>query len=127
MPLALGSGPADVLETGVVDTFFGHPLTLLLVVPEGRWVVEISFATDPGVEDVAVETVNTDDGLQIRCINFDSAAGRGTAVPALLGELGDHLLFFHFRAFRYGRSTDHTVQYTFYRAAKRSVDWSPVV
>ena len=37
-----------------------------------------------------------------------------------LGTVGDDVVFVHFKVFRYGRTPDRTVHYTFY-AAPRSV------
>ncbi|MFT4622322.1 MAG: hypothetical protein ACI8PZ_000978 [Myxococcota bacterium] len=125
MTVAIGSGPADVLDAGMVTTFTGHDLTLLLVLPEGRWTVELAFSSDPAVDDVSVQATPVPDGLRLECVNFDGPDGRGSSLPVLLGELGDDLVFFHFRAFRYGRTPDHTVHYTFYRASKADVGWTP--
>ena len=61
--------------------------------------------------------------LSLRLVNFGGTAGRGSAQPVLLSETPRDLLFFHFRVFRYGRTDDHTVHYTFYRVAKDQVGW----
>ncbi|MEQ1566974.1 MAG: DUF6864 domain-containing function [Myxococcota bacterium] len=108
------SGPARVVDSGTVTTFAGHPLTL-------RWeVLEVTlvFRSDPAIEGPAVATTALDGGWRIECTNFDDATGRGSAEPVLLGERLDTRVFFHFRAFRYGRTLDHTVHYTVYEVAR---------
>ena len=124
MPVAIGSGPADVLDAGTATTFGGHDLTLVLVVPEGRWTVELAFLSDPSVPGVAVSSESLDEGgIRFECVNFDGPDGRGSAVPVLLGELGDDLVFFHFRVWLHGRSVDRTVHWSFYRVKKADVGW----
>lgn len=122
--LVVRSGPARVVEHGTTTTFGGYPLLLMLELPEDNFVVEVCFEQHDG-EPVGVAPEETDVGLRLRCINFDGAEGKGSAVPVLLGELGDDLVFFHFRAWLYGRTNDHTVHYTFYRVAKDAIGWRP--
>lgn len=122
------SGPSRIVASGCASTFGGHPLALTLApgdlgVGGDGLVVELAFASDPGVPDVAVETETTDAGWRVRCTNFDDARGRGSAEPVLLGELGPDLLFLHFNVFRYGRGMDRTVQFTFFRVGKAEVGW----
>ena len=59
----------------------------------------------------------------------DAGLGAGPHEPGdspgkLLGELGDTLIFMHFRVFRYGDTKDRTVHYTIYQVKKSDVDWS---
>jgi hypothetical protein len=124
MALVITSGPAEVLDSGTTTTFSGHPLTLTLGMPEGSWMVQMSFRSDPSRDDVGITSDPVEGGLRLDCVNFDGPDGRGSSVPVLLGELGEDLVFFHFRVFRYGRTPDRTVHYTFYRAAKADVGWS---
>ena len=121
----LTSGPAEVLSTGSVTTFAGHPLRLGLTIDGSDWFLELCFEDDPSVEQMTAQTSILDGGVRIRCVNFDDLAGRGSATPVLLGEVGSHLLFLHFRVFRYGSSVDRTVHYTVYRVDKAAVDWTP--
>jgi hypothetical protein len=114
-----------VVDAGLVTTFAGHPLTLGMVFDGYDLVVELRFVTDPAVDGVAVRTSGRPDGWAVECVNFDDASGRGSAEPVLLGELADSLVFLHFRAFRYGRTADHTVHYTVFRVAKPDVGWTP--
>lgn len=118
------SGPATVIEAGTVTTFAGHPLTLLVQLPEDRLVVELVFTDGDGGEP-SVETAHTDVGVRLQCTGFDDASGRGTAEPMLLGELGEDLLFLHFRVFRYGTTRDRTVHFTLFRTTKDRVGWRP--
>ncbi len=124
LAVVIRSGPADVIDTGMVTTFGGGDLALTVGMPEGSWVVELAFLSDSSTSDVSVGTTELASGIRFECVNFDDADGRGSAVPVLLGELGDDLVFFHFRVFRFGRTEDRTVHYTVYRAKKVDVGWS---
>ncbi len=118
MSIYLFSGPATVIASGMVTTFFGQRLLLSVDLPDRVARVEFWFATEPEVADVAVRIDATPLGYVIECVNFDGPEGRGTATPMLLDDLGDHLLYFHFRVFRFGRTDDRTVHYTFYVTPK---------
>lgn len=119
------SGPATVIESGTATTWHGHGLTLVVRLPEDNLVVEFAF-DDGDPANPRVETSETDVGYRLTCVGFDDAAGRGTSEPMLLGEIGEDLLFLHFRVFRYGDTVDRTLHYTVYRCAKARLDWSPV-
>lgn len=123
--MLIESGPALVIDSGVATTFGGHGLTIVLELPEDNFVVRWDFHTDPTRSAPAIDSQITPTGLLLRCSGFDDASGRGSAQPVLLGEIGDDLIFLHFRVFRHGRSVDRSVQYTFYRVAQAQVGWSP--
>ncbi len=125
MSVLLQSGPAHVLATGTATTFFGHELALKLVLSEGEFNVVLAFGDDLDEPAPSVRTVRTDDGLRFELVNFDDEQGRGSAQPVLLGEVGPDLTFFHFRVFRFGKTDDRTIHYTFYRAAKGDLGWVP--
>jgi len=125
MPLSVSSGPARVIEHGTVTTFGGQDLEILLDMPEGAWSVRLIFEENPEISGAAVSTEMIDGGMIFECVNFQGADGRGSAVPVLLGELGEDLVFFHFRVFQHGQSDDHSVHYTFFRVHKDAVDWQP--
>ncbi len=118
------SGPASVVDSGVVTTFAGHGLELTVALAGDHLVIELVFESD-GTGAPGVSSAETDRGYRIVCTNFDDAAGRGSAEPVLLGEIDQDLFFFHFRVARYGRSADHTVFYTLFRTAKQDVGWTP--
>ncbi len=115
MAAILTSGPAAILASGEATTYGGHGLRLELVVEAATVAVELRFDTDPEVEDVAVRSERIDGGYRFTCVNFDGPDGRGSSVPVLLCGLGEDGIFFHFRVFRWGRTEDRTVHYTFYR------------
>lgn len=123
MPVVAASGPATVIESGSLITFGGQEVRLLLVLPEGRWLVELWF--HPGPEP-AVHSRALPEGIAFDCYGFDGPDPRGSAQPVLLGELGDDLVFFHFRVARHGRSPDRSVAYAFYRASKKAIGWKPL-
>ncbi len=114
------SGPARVVESGLVTTFMGNPVKLIL---ETGATVELAFQTTPDQPDIRVETEWTDEGICFHCFNFDDESGRGSREPALLGEMGEDLLFFHFRVFLWGTTVDRTIHYTFYAVNKEAVSW----
>jgi len=123
MTLRIRSGPARVIASGEVTGFGGHPLRFDLDLDGVPFSVELTFGSDGGDVHVVAEPVP--DGLRFSLRNFDGPDGRGSAVPVLLGELGDELVFLHFRAFRWGRTDDRTVHYTFYAVEKEAVGWQP--
>ena len=118
MNVEIQSGPAQVLASGSATCFLGEGLVLAISADDRRYALALDFSSDPSVPDVAIETVATDDGLRLHCVNFDSVDGRGSAVPVALGACGDDVIFIHFRVFRYGRTADRTVHYTFFRAPR---------
>lgn len=123
--MRIQSGPAWVVDSGTVTTFGGNPLLLLLELPEDNLAVELRFDSDPSRSGAHVRSEETGTGYVLHCVNFEPLQGRGSAIPILLGEIGDDLVFLHFRAFRYGDTPDWTVQFTFYRAHKERVGWAP--
>ena len=114
MPYA-ASGPARVVDTGMVTTFGGFPLVLGIERP-ALLEVELRFTTDPLVADVAVRPIGGGGGARViwELVNFDGPDGRGSAAPVLVAEHGQSNIFLHFRVFRFGRTEDRTVHYTFY-------------
>ncbi len=114
------SGPATVVESGMVTGFMGHAIRLQI---DAGAIVELAFESDPDRPEPRAETEWTDFGIRFRLFNFDDTPGRGSREPAMLGEMGDGYLFFHFRAFRWGTSPDFTVHYTFYTVPADSVSW----
>lgn len=125
MNLTARSGPARVLASGEVTTFFGRGLELDLALDDAVFTVRMRFTTHPEAADVGVAVELTASELHLTLTNFNDDAGRGSSEPVLLGKYGDWLLFFHFRAFRFGRSADHTVHYTFYAATSEDVGFVP--
>jgi len=110
----------------MVTNFTGLPLEFLLENdPQPSLKVILEFADDPTVDDVSVVSTLHDGGeLHLRLVNFDTAEGRGSSRPVLLGGHGEDLYFMHFRVFLFGRTTDRTVHYTLYKVAKADVGWS---
>ena len=133
--LSIWSGPARVLADGAVTTFGAHPLYFELDRGDGALgagassnvALGIRFLTDSDDPNPRVQSVALEDGFRLDLVNFDGVDGRGSAQPVLLSEWGDDLVFLHFRVFRFGRSEDRTLMYTFYRVAKDAVGWAPVV
>lgn len=118
------SGPARVLWSGQATTFGGAPLTLALAQPEAELSVELRFEGD-GSGAPRVDSEAVPGGWRLTCAHFDDASGRGSALPVLLAEIGEDLVFLHFRVQRFGASVDRTVHFTFYRCGKAEVGWTP--
>lgn len=126
MNLVLSSGPARVIAAGEVTTFFGHDLTLQLRAEALEHTITLRFVTDPAAPGVAVRAPPVGAGATVlELVNFVDDSGRGSAEPVLLGAFGEDLLFFHFRAFQFGRTRDHTVHYTLFAASRQAVDFRP--
>ena len=113
------SGPARVIDGGMVATFHGHDLELALPLGEQSVGVHWAFREDEGGPRV----VSTASGsvFRLECWNLD---GRGSAEPVLLGEAGDQLLFLNFQLLRFGTSVDRFVAWTAYAVPKADVGWS---
>lgn len=123
MQLISTSGPAEILASSTATTFFGNDLRVRVQLGTAGLTVALTFLEDDGEPSVDVREQPW--GLELRLHNFDGTGGKGSASPVPLGELGDDLIFFHFRVFRWGETDDRTVHYTFYRAAKTDVGWQP--
>lgn len=117
------SGHAEILAHGQVTAFGGAPIRLGLE-EEMDLALVFSYATEPEHEGVAVRTAHYEGELHFELVNFDAADGRGSARPVLVGEMGEHAYFLHFRSFLFGRTEDHTLHYTVYRVRKDDVGWT---
>lgn len=109
------SGPATILDSGEVTCFGGHDLRLAIDQGPLKLELEWQFVDDPDQPGASVDTVELPHGYRFTCRNFDGPDGRGSALPVYLGKLGDNAILMHFRVFRWGRSPDRTLHYTFYR------------
>jgi hypothetical protein len=127
MAASIWSGPAEVVAHGTVTSFGGHGIYLELPFGGRTFAIGITFREDPDRQGPAVDSVAMPNGVRLDLVNFDGPDGRGSAQPSLVGEAGDDLLMWHFRVFRYGRSVDRTLHFTFFRVPKADVGWSPVV
>lgn len=121
--MRIRSGSGWVVDSGVVTTFGGASLELVLELPDDNLMVELCFDSDDSGAP-AVRSTETGNGWRLQCTNFDDERGRGSAEPVLLGEIGADLIFLHFRVFRYGASVDRTIHFTFFRARKERVGWT---
>jgi hypothetical protein len=119
------SGPSEVLTSGYVTAFHGHSLSFEVILNGAIFGLVLEFEADPTTTDPGVRTAVHGSTLTVTCVNFDGAEGRGSSQPVLMGEAGDDLLFLHFRVFRFGRTEDRSVHYTFYRVTKSSIHWQP--
>lgn len=126
MGLRIRSGPGRVIASGEVSTFAGHPLRFDLEIEGLPVVCELVFLPCEEGGEVRVRSEPLANGRRLLLEGFDRADGRGSAVPVLLGELVDSLVFLHFRVFRWGRTVDRTVHYTFFEAPKEEVGWEPM-
>ena len=110
------SGIAEFLDEVTLTSFGGAGVVVELARPSGPLVVSFSFVSDDEVEDVAVRSLPATSGLALELVNFDTADGRGSAWPVPLCEEGSWTIYLHFRVWKYGKTPDRTVHFTFYRA-----------
>ncbi len=132
--ITVNSGPARIIGSGMLTSFAAHPVTFTIEDPI-ELILELVFETDPEQDGLNIDVTrprkaDTELGpgrehLRMRCVNFDTDDGRGSAEPVLLGESGEDLVFFHFRVFRFGNTIDHTLHYTLYMASKEALGWVP--
>jgi hypothetical protein len=122
--MQLSSGPASIVKQGTVTCFGGNPLCWVMEWEENTFEIAMEFSADGSRPESYVNTEHRDGGILFECVNFDGVSGKGSAVPVLLGELGDLLVFMHFRVFLYGDTKDRTVHFTIYQVNKDEVDWA---
>jgi hypothetical protein len=115
------SGIAELLGEVTLTTFGGAGVVVELPRASGPLVVSFSFVSDEDVEDVAVRSLPATSGLALELVNFDTADGRGSAWPVPLREEGVWTIFLHFRVWKFGKTPDRTVHFTFYRAQSDQV------
>jgi hypothetical protein len=127
MALQIWSGAARVIETGTVVTFLGAPLWFEIDVDLRKFAVQVIFVTDADGGELSVKSELHPNFLNLELHNFDGPDGRGSAEPVLIGEVGEDLVFLHFRVFRRGRSGDRDFLFTFYRAPRSRVPVDPVL
>ncbi|MEZ4318268.1 MAG: hypothetical protein R3F61_12230 [Myxococcota bacterium] len=125
MGITVASGPARIIDGGMVTCFMGNDLTITLTQPVDL-VLEFAFETNDAQPDVAVNVATFENRMRLTCVNFDKDDGRGSAEPVFIGESGPLIVFMHFRVFRFGRTDDRTVHYTLYSVLKDDVGWSPL-
>lgn len=113
------SGPARVVDQGMVTTFLGCPLRLEVDVGPGAPLgIELRFVTDPAVEGVAASTEPTPTGLAVDVINFHGSEGRGSGEPLILRQIGAIVYLLHFRVWWIGKTRDPSVQYVVFAAER---------
>jgi len=113
------SGPAQVVSSGDVTTFFGLPLLVTVSLEEGPFVLEWRFAEGDEPEVVGEPIAG---GHRFVCRGLDPTPGKGTAEPVVVADLGADVLLVHFRSTRWGASEDRTVHWTVFRVNKEHLD-----
>ncbi len=118
--VTITSGPGRVVAAGSHTTFGGHPLRIEWHDDDNPAVqvsVELQFVTDSEVNGPDLVTEIGGDLVRLRCVNFEGAYGRGTALPIGVAGGESDVILLHFRALRFGQSPDWTVHWTLYRAS----------
>lgn len=106
------SGPARVVDQGMVTTFLGCPLRLEVDVGSAApLVVALRFVSDATIDGVAASTEPTPHGLAVDVINFHGSEGRGSGEPLVLRQIGTIVYLLHFRIWWIGKTRDPSVQY----------------
>ncbi|MFK7931673.1 MAG: DUF6864 domain-containing function [Myxococcota bacterium] len=109
-------GSAIVVSSGQATTFEGAPLDVSVQMLDGSvYILKFECAVDPQVSGIQITSELHPWGVHLNLVNFDE--GRGSATPVELGVLGEHRFYVHFRVHRFGRTLDHTVQWTFFAVA----------
>lgn len=124
MDISVCSGAARIISDGFATTFLGQDLVFAIDEAEAgfRMQVVLHFTHDDQLDDVALSVEHTDGNLLLTLVNFDSDKGRGSAAPVMLCQVGDQVVFLHFKVFRFGRTDEHSVQYTFFAVPGSEVD-----
>ncbi len=107
------SGPAEVIDSGIVISFAGNPITLYY--KELGIQIIFEFSRD-GSEGTRVESSIPQEGtLKLRLLNFDDRFGAGTDKPMRIGKYEDRRLYLQLRVYTLAGSPDKTLQYTVYK------------
>ena len=74
-----------------------------------------------GIAELLGEVTLTTFGGAGVVVELPRASGRGSAWPVPLREEGVWTIFLHFRVWKFGKTPDRTVHFTFYRAQSDQV------
>ena len=108
------SGSVDVIDSGVVISFAGNPISLQY--PDLS--IKIVFEFKAGEEgrgtyvDSAVPEAGT---LLMSLYNFDDRFGAGTIKPMRIGKFEGRRLYVQLRVYTLQGSPDKTLQYSLYK------------
>jgi hypothetical protein len=117
VPTEITSGPSEVVASGMVIAFSGHPIEISL----GPLKLLFEFVTNRATPQQNIQaTVPKPNYLKLELVNFDNPLGAGTIKPMPVGSLSisgrNRVLYLHFRVYGIGGEADKTLQYTFYVA-----------
>jgi hypothetical protein len=113
------SGPAEVIDSGTVISFYGNPISLhypdlgikiifeFKMGEEGRGTYVDSGVPEPGI-------------LKLTLYNFDDRFGAGTIKPMRIGKYEGRRLYVQLRVYTLQGSPDKTLQYTVYKGEEVS-------
>lgn len=109
------SGPAEVIATGAVIAFRGHPITIEFGGREEQLKVIFRFVDETGDGKARIDGKVLDaHTLEVTLFNFKNPLGTGTTQPIPIGSLADRQIYIHFRAYGLDQA-DRTLHFTVFR------------
>ena len=114
--VAVTSGKAEIVASGLVMAFQGNPISIEFGDPDPLSVV-FEFRTIPeSAESPKIQTYRpSPQRLVLTLINFSNPLGSGTTQPIKIGIMARDEIFLHFRAYSFSGSKDQTLQYCIFR------------
>jgi hypothetical protein len=117
IPIAITSGPSEIVASGIVIAFSGHPIEISI----GPLKFLFEFVTNKAVPQQNLQaTVPQPNSLKLELTNFDNPLGTGSVKPLPVGSFSingkNRVLYLHLRVYGIGEEADKTLHYTFYVA-----------
>jgi hypothetical protein len=117
IPTVITSGGSEVVASGSVTAFSGHPIEISL----GPLKFLFEFVTKKAVpQQNLLATVPQPNSLRLELTNFDNPLGTGSIKPLPVGSMTingkNRVLYLHLRVYAIGEEADKTLNYTFYVA-----------
>jgi hypothetical protein len=113
------SGPAEVIDSGTVISFAGHPIKLSY--RDLNLSISFEFKTKEHPESISIDgnfNENNETGmgdLKLTLYNFDDRFGAGTIKPLRIGQYENRKLYLQIRVYTLIDSLDKTLDYTIYK------------
>ena len=113
------SGPAEVIDSGIVISFAGSPISLHY--PDLGIKIVFEFKVGEEGRGTSVDSSVPEPGtLQLNLYNFDDRFGAGTIKPMRIGKYEGRRLYVKLRVYTLQGSPDKTLQYTVYKGEEVS-------
>ncbi len=113
------SGSAEVIDSGMVISFAGNPITIRY--KDLNITIVFEFRTDEQNRTTRVDSTLPEPGtLNLILFNFDDSLGAGTIKPIRIGQYEGRRLYLQLRAYTLAGSPDRTLDYTIYKGEEVS-------